>query len=168
MMLVGWLGRFGFRMRKQLEGVLAGRMEGAADVREKFENLEKLMITPEDHVLYKKNLMNVKHRFRKLVTVEGLETSLVDSATNEMMFRLYNDAIAAEMKSVIDEKDTATVLRIVRQLSRETPLHEDLLKNYSRTRPLVNEVRRRLSFVEDYISHFCFKGYTKLVRSAPI
>ncbi len=60
------------------------------------------------------------------------------------------------------------MLGLARQLDNQSQLHDNLLRNYSVTKPLTDQVRRRFSFIEDFICHLCFKGYTKLVRSVPI
>jgi len=60
------------------------------------------------------------------------------------------------------------MLSLARQLDSQSQLHDNLLGDYSKSKPLIDEVRRRFSFIEEFICHLCFKGYTKLVRSIPI
>ena len=122
-------------------------MNNMDDLRTKFGALEKL-ITPEDHILFRKNLMKYKNRYKKLAALEPTQTSLEDTSTNEMLFRLFNDAVADRMETIINEKDMQTILSLTRQLSSQSLLHDKLLRDYSRTKPLTDEVRRRFSYLE--------------------
>lgn len=104
-MLAGWVGRYGFRMRRQFEEALANRIWTIEELRLRFGALEKLMATPEDQIFFRKNLMKVKHRFRKLATFESITTDLQNSSTNEMMIRLFNDAVSDQMETIIADRD---------------------------------------------------------------
>lgn len=167
-MLVGRLSKFGFRLRKQFEEVLEGRLMSMAHLRQKFGELESLVVTDEDNVLLRKNLMKVKNRYFKLALLEPIQTTLSNTATDEVVFRLFNDVISADMDSIIDSRQLSTIMNIARQLSPHALAHDALLMNYSASKPIIDEVRRRFSFIEEFMCHICFKGYTKLVRSVPI
>lgn len=97
--------------------------------------------------LFQENLLKVRPRYKKLVTVSEINTSLINSYTNALVLELHNSAIESTMMDISQNKDLMRVLVLARQLQSESENYRGLMRDFERTKHVTDAVRRRFGLI---------------------